>query len=59
MSEPTSEPVFGADDAPLDDVVDEVAEHNRDPLTRREALEQELASAGRSEEGEDVGDHIE
>ena len=56
MTESTSEPVFGADDDTVEEVAEEVARHNRDPVTRREALEQELASAGRSAEGEEVGD---
>jgi len=34
------------------------AESNRDKTTRREALEQELESEGRSDEGADVGDQM-
>jgi hypothetical protein len=34
----------------------EAAEHNLDPTTRREAIEQELMELGRSEEGEEIGD---
>lgn len=47
-----------ADERPLDEVVDDIAEHNRDETTRREALELELEDEGRSEEGEHVGEHI-
>ena len=34
----------------------EAAEHNPDPTTRREAIEQELMELGRSKEGEEIGD---
>jgi uncharacterized protein HemY len=35
----------------------EVAEENPDPTTRREAIEQELAEDGLSEEGGELGEH--
>ena len=37
----------------------EVGSTNRDPETRREAIEQELEEEGLSDEGERLGDHIE
>jgi hypothetical protein len=43
----------------LDEIVDDIAEHNPDPTTRREALELELEDEGRSDEGSAIGDHIE
>jgi hypothetical protein len=36
----------------------EAEEHNPDPTTKREALEQELMEEDRSEIGEDIGDQI-
>jgi hypothetical protein len=59
MVHPDNEPVIGEPDDDVEEIAEEVARHNRDPITRREALEQELASRGRSEEGEAVGDHLE
>jgi hypothetical protein len=38
----------------LEAVEEDIAEHNPDPITRRESLEQELMEEARSEEGEDV-----
>jgi hypothetical protein len=43
----------------LDEIAEEVAEHNPDRTTRREALELELEDEGRSDEGSEIGDHIE
>jgi len=43
-----------ASDPVLDDVEEEIAEHNPDPVTRRESLEQELMEEHRSEEGEEL-----
>ncbi|HEX6421386.1 MAG TPA: hypothetical protein VFZ77_22985 [Acidimicrobiales bacterium] len=37
----------------------DVARENPDPVTRREAIEQELAEEGLSEEGGEVGQHNE
>ncbi len=37
----------------------EVAEDNPDPITRREAIEVELAEEGLSEEGTELGQHNE
>ncbi len=45
-------------DPEVEELVEETAEHNRDPVTRREALELELEDEGRSEEGEAIGDEI-
>lgn len=36
----------------------EAANEPDDPITRREELEQELMEEGESEEGEDIGEHI-
>jgi len=47
------------DDPPVDEIAENIANANPDTTTRREALEQELESLGRSEEGEEVGDQIE
>ena len=41
--------------APEEQSVAEVAGHNRDPDTTREAVEQELMAEGRSEDGEHIG----
>jgi hypothetical protein len=41
-------------DAEIDDIEEDVAEHNPDPITRRESLEQELMEEGRSDEGEEI-----
>jgi len=35
----------------------EVARENPDPITRREAIEGELAEEGLSEEGGEIGEH--
>lgn len=42
-----------------EELADETAERNADEHTTREAIEQELASEGLSEEGERLGQHIE
>jgi hypothetical protein len=42
----------------IEELAEDMAEHNRDPQTRREAIELELEEQGRSEEGETLGDHI-
>jgi hypothetical protein len=41
---------------PVDQVAEEIGEHNPDPITRRESLELELQEEGRSEEGAEIGD---
>jgi hypothetical protein len=46
-------------DTPVEEVAEDAAKRNPDETTRREALEQELESLGRSEEGGEVGDQIE
>jgi hypothetical protein len=46
------------DDRTVEELADDVAEHNADPLSRREAIELELQEEGRSEEGELLGDEI-
>jgi hypothetical protein len=38
----------------LEEVEEDVGEHNPDPVTRRESLEQELMEEGRSEEGKEI-----
>ena len=43
-----------ASDPHIDEVEEDIAEHNPDPVTRRESLEQELMEERRSEEGEDI-----
>ena len=45
-------------DKPVEEIAEDVAESNPDETTRREALEQELESLGRSEEGAEVGDQL-
>jgi hypothetical protein len=44
---------------PVDEIEEAVELHNRDETTKREAFEQELVAQDRSDEGEEVGDHIE
>jgi hypothetical protein len=44
----------GKDEPDLEEVEEEIAEHNPDPITQRESLEQELMEEGRSEEGEEI-----
>lgn len=51
MSKPHDEPT-------IDDLAEEAAERNPDPVTRREALELDLEERGRADEGEDVGDRL-
>ena len=46
------------DDRPIEEL-ERDAESNRDRTTRREALEQELEEADRSDEGADVGNQME
>jgi hypothetical protein len=41
-------------DPDLGAVEEDIAEHNPDPITRRESLEQELMEEARSEEGEEI-----
>ncbi len=38
----------------IDVVEEDIAEHDPDPVTRRESLEQELMEERRSEEGEEI-----
>jgi hypothetical protein len=38
----------------LEEVEEDIAEHNPDPITRRESLEQELMEEARSEDGEAI-----
>ncbi|HLT68954.1 MAG TPA: hypothetical protein VKZ72_02235 [Acidimicrobiales bacterium] len=42
-----------------EEIYEEVAAEDPDPTTRREAIEGELEEEGLSEEGEDLGEHIE
>ena len=41
------------------EIYHQVSAQNPDPVTRREAVEGELEDEGLSEEGEELGDHIE
>jgi hypothetical protein len=41
-------------EADLEAVEEDVAEHNPDPITRRESLEQELMEEANSERGENI-----
>ena len=41
------------------EIYEEVGAENPDPITRREAVEGELEDEGLSEEGEELGEHIE
>jgi hypothetical protein len=42
----------------LEELEEEAAERNPDPVTRREALELDLMEEGRSEAGEEIGDEV-
>jgi hypothetical protein len=42
-----------------EEIADEVTRENPDPVTRREAIEGELEEEGLSEEGENLGEHVE
>ena len=42
-----------------EEIAEEVARDNPDPVTRREAIELGLEDEGLSEEGETLGEHIE
>jgi hypothetical protein len=46
------------DEERAEEIAEEVAEENPDPITYREALEGELEEEGLSEEGGDLGEHI-
>ncbi|HEU0169832.1 MAG TPA: hypothetical protein VFR26_00240 [Acidimicrobiales bacterium] len=55
---PPSEP----EETPLEraeEIYDEVGADNPDPITRREAIEGELEDEGLSDEGGELGEHIE
>ena len=43
------------DEERAEQIAREVTEENPDPITRREAIEQELAEEGLSEEGTELG----
>jgi hypothetical protein len=47
------------DEERAEQIAREVTEENPDPITRREAIEQELAEEGLSEEGTELGQHNE
>ena len=51
MSAPSDKPT-------VEELADDAADRNPDPVTRREALELDLERRGRSDEGEDVGDEL-
>jgi ATP/maltotriose-dependent transcriptional regulator MalT len=42
----------------LEELEEEAAERNPDPVTRREALELDLMEEGMSEAGEEIGDEL-
>ncbi|MFO7279968.1 MAG: hypothetical protein C0P77_006130 [Thermoanaerobacterales bacterium] len=42
-----------------EEIYEEVAAENPDPVTRREAVEGELEEEGLADEGEELGEHIE
>jgi hypothetical protein len=48
-----------SDEERADEIAREVAEENPDPVTYREALEGELEEEGLSDEGGEIGEHIE
>lgn len=50
----TDRPDDAHDDEPIDEVVRDTVDDHEDPTTRREAVEQELAEQGRSDEGADL-----
>lgn len=58
MSNRDDEPP-GSEDERAEEIAREVAEENPDPITYREALEGELEEEGLSEEGGEIGEHIE
>jgi hypothetical protein len=53
-----TQPTHDEHDAPVEELADAVELHNPDDTTKREALEQELIAQDRSDEGEEVGEHI-
>ena len=65
MSEPRSPadgPPSDPEETPLEraeEIYDEVGAENPDPITRREAIEGELDEEGLSDEGGELGEHIE
>jgi hypothetical protein len=48
-----------SDEERAEEIADEVAEENPDPITYREVLEGELEEEGLSDEGGEIGEHIE
>jgi hypothetical protein len=48
-----------SDEERAEEIAHEVAEENPDPITYREALEGELEEEGLSDEGGEIGEHIE
>jgi hypothetical protein len=48
----------GEGEPEVEELAEDAAARNPDETTRREALELELEDRGRSEEGVEVGDHI-
>ena len=64
-----SDPSSPTDDAPsepaetprerAEEIYEEVGAENPDPVTRREAIEGELEDEGLSDEGGDLGEHVE
>ena len=48
-----------SDEERAEEIAREVAEENPDPITYREVLEGELEEEGLSDEGREIGEHIE
>jgi hypothetical protein len=59
MSRPDDHEAEESDEERAEEIAEEVAEENPDPVTYREALEGELEDEGLSEEGRQIGEHIE
>ncbi|HZA79402.1 MAG TPA: hypothetical protein VE623_23745 [Acidimicrobiales bacterium] len=59
MSRPDDHEAEESDEERAEEIAEEVAEENPDPVTYREALEGELEDEGLSEEGGQIGEHIE
>jgi hypothetical protein len=59
MSRPDDNEAEESDEERAEEIAEEVAEENPDPVTYREALEGELEDEGLSEEGGQIGEHIE
>jgi hypothetical protein len=59
---PADDPPPEHEESPLaraEEIYEEVGAENPDPITRREAIEGELEEEGLSDEGSELGEHIE